>query len=71
MVYKPTNITVGVSPCRYWCDIPVFHINGAFWAKHRLTAEDVEATGRLVSLVVGRVILVLGMTNNMGNGGSI
>eukprot|EP00435_Cladocopium_sp_Y103_P062399 s624_g24.t1 len=29
---------------RYWCDIPVFHINGAFWAKHRLDAEDVEAS---------------------------
>eukprot|EP00438_Fugacium_kawagutii_P004916 Skav217255 [mRNA] locus=scaffold47:683748:710161:+ [translate_table: standard] len=29
---------------RYWCDIPVFHINGAFWAKHRLEAEDVEAS---------------------------
>merc|ERR1719512_443947 len=28
---------------RYWCDIPVFHLNGAFWAKHRLSADDVEA----------------------------
>ncbi|CAJ1354086.1 unnamed protein product [Effrenium voratum] len=28
---------------RYWCDIPVFHINGAFWAKHRLTEQEVEA----------------------------
>ncbi|OLQ11436.1 Glutaredoxin-like protein C5orf63-like [Symbiodinium microadriaticum] len=28
---------------RYWCDIPVFHIDGAFWAKHRLTDEEVES----------------------------
>eukprot|EP00403_Amphidinium_massartii_P030497 CAMPEP_0178387656 /NCGR_PEP_ID=MMETSP0689_2-20121128/9185_1 /TAXON_ID=160604 /ORGANISM="Amphidinium massartii, Strain CS-259" /LENGTH=224 /DNA_ID=CAMNT_0020008025 /DNA_START=54 /DNA_END=724 /DNA_ORIENTATION=- len=27
---------------RYWCDIPVFHIDGAFWAKHRLQADEVE-----------------------------
>ncbi|CAE8629574.1 unnamed protein product, partial [Polarella glacialis] len=29
---------------RYWCDIPVFHINGSFWAKHRLTGDEVEAS---------------------------
>ena len=30
--------------CRYWCDIPVFHLNGSYWAKHKLEAEDVEAS---------------------------
>ena len=29
---------------RYWCDIPVFHLNGAFWTKHCLDTEDVEAS---------------------------
>ncbi|CAK8993933.1 Glutaredoxin-like protein C5orf63 homolog [Durusdinium trenchii] len=29
---------------RYWCDIPVFHLNGQFWAKHFLEPEDVEAS---------------------------
>mmetsp|Transcript_72578 Transcript_72578/g.170164 ORF Transcript_72578/g.170164 Transcript_72578/m.170164 type:complete len:206 (+) Transcript_72578:50-667(+) len=28
---------------RYWCDIPVFHVDGAFWAKHRLTDSEVES----------------------------
>lgn len=27
---------------RYWCDIPVFHLNGAYWAKHELRQEDVD-----------------------------
>eukprot|EP00929_Paragymnodinium_shiwhaense_P114428 TRINITY_DN82819_c0_g1_i1.p2 TRINITY_DN82819_c0_g1~~TRINITY_DN82819_c0_g1_i1.p2 ORF type:complete len:255 (-),score=75.52 TRINITY_DN82819_c0_g1_i1:133-897(-) len=27
---------------RYWMDIPVFHINDEFWAKHRLTAKAVS-----------------------------
>mmetsp|Transcript_20289 Transcript_20289/g.51863 ORF Transcript_20289/g.51863 Transcript_20289/m.51863 type:complete len:94 (-) Transcript_20289:35-316(-) len=28
---------------RYWMDIPVFHLEGCFWAKHRLDAADIEA----------------------------
>lgn len=28
---------------RYWCDIPVFHVDGAFWAKHKLESVDVDS----------------------------
>jgi hypothetical protein len=32
---------------RYKYDIPVFHINGRYWAKHRLTADQARAALRL------------------------
>ena len=28
---------------RYWMDIPVLHMNGEFWAKHRISADEVVA----------------------------
>ncbi|CAK0830961.1 unnamed protein product, partial [Prorocentrum cordatum] len=28
---------------RYWCDIPVFHVSGEYWAKHRLEPADVRS----------------------------
>jgi hypothetical protein len=33
---------------RYKYDIPVFHINGQYWAKHRLTADQARAALRLL-----------------------
>jgi hypothetical protein len=45
---------------RYKYDIPVFHIDGQYWAKHRLTADQARAalrsyreTGTMAGVVVG------------------
>eukprot|EP00931_Biecheleriopsis_adriatica_P121462 TRINITY_DN9654_c0_g1_i2.p1 TRINITY_DN9654_c0_g1~~TRINITY_DN9654_c0_g1_i2.p1 ORF type:complete len:218 (-),score=29.97 TRINITY_DN9654_c0_g1_i2:172-825(-) len=50
---------------RYWCDIPVFHIDGAFWVKHQLTRQEAEALFRYSTLpgLLPPVLMVSGCSD--------